>query len=305
MLLRVIVASAVMVTAVPAAAARAPQAGTVAPVASTVTVDRAGPGRPFNNPVRYQNQISPLPPRNLASVTAVGPSITRVWLSPDAKLAAGGWAAKYPVFDQVAEHSGRIMVVLLPCHGLFTTPDPTECLTRTEEGLRHFKERYPTLEYVEFYNELDMTPVAPDYYRWYRRGYEMVNRVNAGLTPGIPLRIGGPSASTFAYCETHDRGFLKDFLLAYARDTAPGKRLDFLSYHSYNLAQKERDACGEPVIPPDAAQEKRMLSDLLGRLGLPRDTPVHVTETGLFAGDKTGTADDGSPNPPARPVTRS
>jgi hypothetical protein len=293
--LRVILALAVMAATVTATA----PVSAAAPVATTVTVDMAGTNQELNNPARYQNQQSALPPGDLASVEAINAKITRVWLSPDAKLKKRGWATKYRIFDQAAEHSRRIMVVLLPCDKLFERPDPTECLRRTEEGLRHFKKRYPTIKYVEFYNELDMEMTAAAYYRWYQRGYEIVNRVNADLTPKIRIRVGGPSASSLKYCEMTDTGWFKDFLQAYAEDSAPGKKLDFISYHSYNLAQKGLDACDNPVFPPHAEQEKRMLSDLLGRLGVPRDTPIYVTESGLFAGAGTGTTVDNQPNPSA------
>ncbi|MBU2666292.1 hypothetical protein KOI35_22575 [Actinoplanes bogorensis] len=280
-------------------AATAPGSTPPAPATTTVTIDPTGPSRLLNNPAWYQNQQSALPPGDFRSVASLSVQITRVWLSPDAILTKDGWASKYRLLDQAAAYSHRIMLVILPCDKLFEKADPGECLTRTEEGLKHFKERYPSIGYVEFYNELDTEMTATDYYHWYRRGYEMVNRVNAELAPSIPVEVGGPSASGFRYCETSDSGWIKDFLQAYAEDPAPGKRLDFISYHSYNLAQKELDACRQPVFPPHAALEKTMLSDLLGRLGLPTDIPVYVTESGLFAGPKTGTTVDNRPNPPA------
>jgi hypothetical protein len=215
-------------------------------------------------------------------------------VSPDAYL--GGYDRLYPTFDQVSAHSDRIMINLLPCSGLFTAADPSDCLTRMEDGLRHYKQRYPKLEYVEIFNELDFTMSAADYYPWYQRGYEIVNRVNADLEPSIPIKVGGPAASSFLYCPATDSGWLKDFLQAYAQDTTAGKKLDFISYHSYNLAQKELDACHNPVFPPHAALEKGLLSSLLGSLGLPTGIPVYVTEVGLFAGSKTGTGTDGSAN---------
>jgi hypothetical protein len=278
------------------AAVSVPALAAETPMATTVTVNPAGASRTLNNPAWYQNQADVLPAGNLASVTAIHPKVTRIWVSPDAFL-NGGWEKLYPTFDQVTAHSGRIMINLLPCSGLFDAgADPADCLARMEDGLRVFKQRYPSLEYVEIFNELDSTMSAADYYPWYQRGYEMVNRVNADLNPSIPIKVGGPSASGFLYCPTTGSGWLKDFLQLYAQDTAAAKRLDFISYHSYNLAQKELDACHQPVFPPQAAQQKGMVRDLLGSLGLPTGIPVYVTEVGLFAGPKTGTAADGTPN---------
>lgn len=276
------------------AAGSVPAMAAEAPVATTVTVAATGASRTLNNPAWYQNQAEVMPAGNLAAVTAIRPRVTRIWVSPDAFLK--GYDKLYPAFDQATAHSGRVMINLLPCHGLFDAADPSECQTRMEAGLRHYKERYPALEYVEIFNELDSIMSAVDYYPWYQRGYEIVNRVNADLGASIPIRVGGPSASGFLYCPDTRTGWLKDFLQRYAQDTAPTKKLDFISYHSYNLAQKELDACRKPVYPPQAAQQKGMVRDLLGSLGLPTGIPVHVTEVGLFAGPKTGTRADGSAN---------
>jgi hypothetical protein len=291
MVLALAVAVALAAVTVPALAAETP-------VATTVTVNPTGASRALNNPAWYQNQTDVLPPGNLASVTAIHPKVTRIWVSPDTY--ASGYDKLYPTFDQVTAHSDRVMINLLPCAGLFGAADPSDCLTRMEDGLRHYKEKYPTLEYVEIFNELDFSMTAADYYPWYQRGYEIINRINADLNPGIPLRVGGPSASSFLYCPDTDSGWLKDFLQLYAQDTTVDKKLDFISYHSYNLAQKELDACHNPVYPPQAALQKGIVSSLLGRLGLPTTIPVYVTEVGLFAGPKTGTGTDGSANSPAQ-----
>ncbi|MFI5934020.1 hypothetical protein [Actinoplanes sp. NPDC051494] len=274
-------------------------------VATTVTVRPEAKSQPLNNPAWYQNQTQLLPPGNLASVTALAPRITRLWVSPDAANAVGGWAKDFPKFDQAAAYAGRIMINMVPCWGLFKDNPPTDCLERMETGLRIYKQRYPTLEYIEIFNETDdkndANLTGTQYYPWYKRGYEMVNRVNADLDPAVPIKVGGPSASSFLYCPDPKgigtgTGWLKDFLQAYADDTAADKKLDFISYHSYNLAQKEVDACGNAVYPDHAALEKGMVQDLLGKLHLPTGIPVHVTETGLFAADKTGTGMDGTPN---------
>ncbi len=286
-ILALAVAAVVAAVSVPALAAETP-------VATTVTVFPTGASRTLNNPAWYQNQAEVLPAGNLASVTAIHPKVTRIWVSPDAFLS--GYEKLYPTFDQVTAHSGRVMINLLPCYGLFDAADPSECLTRMEDGLRHYKDRYPALEYVEIFNELDFTMSAAEYYPWYQRGYEIVNRVNADLKPSIPIKVGGPSASGFLYCPDTGIGWLKDFLQLYAQDLAAAKKLDFISYHSYNLAQKELDTCHKPVYPPQAAQQKGLLRDLLGSLGLPTRIPVYVTEVGLFAGPKTGTGTDGSAN---------
>jgi hypothetical protein len=268
------------------------------PIATTVKLEATGAARAWNNPAWFQNQIDPLPPGNLASAKALHPRITRIWVSPDAFFKDGSWTFErlYPVFDQATQHSRQVLANVLPCYGLFDSADPSVCLGRIEAGLKHYKQRYPQLEFVEMFNELEGTMTGAQNYAWYRRGADVVARVNAELQPATPIKVGGPSTGGFSYCPDTGTGFLRDFLAAYAADRTAGKRLDFLSYHSYNLGQKQLDACGKPVFPPQAAQQKSMLQALLGRLGLPTTIPIYVTETGVFGGPNTGTTTDGKPN---------
>jgi hypothetical protein len=136
---------------------------------------------------------------------------------------------------------------------------------------------------VELFNEPDKTwavssghwkgLTVDDYYRWYRIGYSLVNEVNHRLQPAVPLRLGGPATATF------DEPFLRGFLDRYARDNDPAKRLDFISYHQYKHG----------ADPARVGAEKQTVRRWLSRRGLDPDTPVFVTEYGVFPGDATGT----------------
>ena len=75
-----------------------------------------------------------------------------------------------------------------------------------------------------------------------------------------------------------DEPFLRGFLDRYARDPDPDKRLDFLSYHQYKHA----------ADPAAVGAEKQTVRRWLDERGLDPDTPVFVTEYGVFPGDTGG-----------------
>ena len=123
---------------------------------------------------------------------------------------------------------------------ILTRDHPGECRRVLHDGLAAYKRRYPSIRYVELFNEPDKTWDVPeghwqgltvdDYYAWYRIGYSVVDDINRDLHPRIPLRIGGPAAASF------DKDFLRGFLDGFARDPDADKRLDFISYHQYQHA---------------------------------------------------------------------
>jgi hypothetical protein len=166
---------------------------------------------------------------------------------------------------------------------ILTLSAPRTCRAVLRDGLLAYKRRYPSIQYVELFNEPDKTWAVPsgqwegltveDYYRWYRIGYSVVNEVNHHLHPAIPLRLGGPATATF------DESFLRRFLDWYARDPDRAKRLDFISYHQYKHA----------ADPARVGAEKQTVRRWLSSRRLDPDTPVFVTEYGVFPGDATGT----------------
>jgi hypothetical protein len=265
---------------------------------STVTVSADRVLGRFDNPAWYGNQngpTSPLGPRDLRALDALDVHVARVWALPrgyyhattrryDFDFAADDGSTAYRYLDQPARYARRLLVNLGECAPrILTLSAPQTCRAVLRDGLVAYKRRYPSIQYVELFNEPDKTGAIPsghwegltveDYYRWYRIGYSVVNEVNHHLHPAVLLRLGGPATATF------DESFLRGFLDRYARDHDPAKRLDFISYHQY----KHR------ADPARVGAEKQTVRRWLSRRRLDPDTPVFVTEYGVFPGDASGT----------------
>jgi hypothetical protein len=262
----------------------------------TISADRVL-GR-FDNPAWYGNQsgpTSPLGPRDLRTLDTLDVHLARVWALPrgyyntttrryDFDFAADDGSTTYHYLDQPARYARRLLVNLGECAPrILTLSAPQTCRAVLRDGLLAYKRRYPTIQYVELFNEPDKTWDVPsghwaglsveDYYRWYRIGYSVVNEVNDHLHPAVPLRLGGPATATF------DEPFLRGFLDRYARDHDPAKRLDFISYHQYKHG----------ADPARVGTEKQTVRRWLSHRGLDPETPVYVTEYGVFPGNATGT----------------
>lgn len=267
--------------------------------AATVTVAAGTELGALNNPSRYQNQSGPsqlLSPLDEQRIGQLGPTVIRGWFKPESYYdrmtdsydfdypAPGGGGRFYAYADQLSRLSEQIFANFDQCDPELMTPaHPERCRAVLKAGIRHYKLRYPSLRYIELFNEPDKTwepsaverPAinAADYYAWYKIGYSVVNELNEELKPAIPLHIGGPAAYTF------DSPFLKEFLDRYRADPDSTKRLDFLSYHQY----RRRDD------PASVESEKETAQRWLSERGLNADTPVYVTEYGVFPGTNSGT----------------
>ncbi|MDR7273471.1 hypothetical protein [Catenuloplanes atrovinosus] len=265
---------------------------------STVTVDAARDLGPFGNPAGFQNQSGPEEPLGSADLDRVArlePQVVRAWFKPhmyydheattfDFDFATGNGDSAYDYYDQVAAQGESIIGNFDQCDQVLMRLDRTEdCRWVLKAGLLHYKKRYPSLRYIEVFNEPDKTwkPSAieqpamslDDYYRWYQVAYRVVNEVNDELAPDVPLEIGGPSSYTF------NEDFLTGFLDRYVRDGDPDKRFAFISYHQY--AQRER--------PATVAREREIVRGWMRERKLDEDRPVFVTEYGIFPGANTGT----------------
>jgi hypothetical protein len=135
-----------------------------------------------------------------------------------------------------------------------------------KNGVRHYKLRCPNLRYIEVLNE----PKAKNqsnlghfrhYYKFYRCTYQAINELNAELEPELPLLVGGPSGF-----RTKEALELID---VYARDEAPDKKLDFLSFHHYWVNS-----------PAEIAGWEAVIDEALEEASLPTDLPIFVTEIG-------------------------
>jgi hypothetical protein len=158
--------------------------------------------------------------------------------------------------------------------------------------LRNLKEAYPQIRYVEVFNEPDWNfhgearrtggqPLLQpsDLYRFYPPFYEAVNAVNRHQPRADRLQVGGPALMYM------DPTWMEPFLDAYAADTNPHKRLDFITYHAYlswdENYQRPNLYSGDLSV---VASERATIEEWLRERRLPRRIPSFVTETGIYPG---------------------
>lgn len=155
-------------------------------------------------------------------------------------------------------------------------------------GLLHYKARYKNIRYIEVLNEWHIRDFGgisdKDYYQFYKACYQIVNEVNDQLKPDIPLEVGGPNV-VGEPLDLQDVGKapkswnktvrIYHFLQVYAADPDPRKKLDFISFHDYDLG-KDFSA-----IRTYEASVRKLLDDFK----LNQDLPIFITEIG-YAGVK-------------------
>jgi hypothetical protein len=251
---------------------------------ASIVVDAATDLGRLNNPAWYHNQVSSLPAGDRARVNEVGPAkVVRVWAKPayyyDEATGAYNFSAPYNYFDDAAAHADQLFFNFDQCdQALMNLSTPQTCRDVLKAGIRHYKLRYPTMRYIEVFNEPDKTwtpsPGEPpailldEYYEWYKIAYSVVNEVNQELDPDLRLKVGGPA--TWYLNATYLGGFLDKF----AADPDPAKKLDFISYHEY----------GRRSDPAQVMAAKSTIQGWLGSRGLNPNTPVAVSEYGVFPG---------------------
>src|SRR5690606_34123977 len=102
-----------------------------------------------------------------------------------------------------------------------------------KNGIRHYKQRYPGLRYIEALNEAEVPSFGglndDQIYQFYKVFYDVVNELNTELNPDVPLLLGGPASTR------HGRAM--NFISRYAADTNPAKKLDFISFHDYSSSE--------------------------------------------------------------------
>jgi hypothetical protein len=146
------------------------------------------------------------------------------------------------------------------------------------KAVRHYKERYPNLRYIEALNEFEcaaavggLKTTQDQYYPFYQAGYEAVNEVNGELKPAVPLLVGGPCPSSY------NKAFLHRFLENYAKDANPAKRLDFVSFHDY----------GSGLTPSRYGEFQNYFRGEFKQFGVPENLPIFMTEVGFGGGMPT------------------
>ncbi len=142
-------------------------------------------------------------------------------------------------------------------------------------GLKHYKEKFPNIRYVEVGNEYAlksfMHATADEYYQFYKLGYEAVNEVNEelGLSDKEKILVGGPITTGNDFFKKVDT-FVRNF----KNDDNPKKTLDFISWHEYT----------KPVI--GTAYREYEGRAVLRKYGLDENMPMFVSEHNPFHYDK-------------------
>lgn len=150
-------------------------------------------------------------------------------------------------------------------------------------GLLHYKKRYKNLRYIEALNEWHLLRFGGlkdgEYYPFYKACYEVVNEINDELKPEIPLEVGGPTVYGYPLNLADVDGepklknksrLLAHFLLQYAADSDPRKRLDFITFHDYGLGKNYAAI----------EQYQSIVRTMLRNAKLPENVPVYISEIG-------------------------
>jgi hypothetical protein len=185
---------------------------------------------------------------------------------------------------------------------------PAQIKPIVKDYIKHIKQQFPKIKYLEVTNEPDAPPnsdanyyridpvtkkqtstniLSPsNYYSYYKAFSDAVNEINAELNPSVPLQVGGPALFNF------DLEWLKGFLDGYKNDTSPTKKLDFISYHGY---LRKDPSTGRYLFykdnPTMAIDERAQLEAELSSRGISTDIPSFITESGMYPGSLTDTPD--------------
>lgn len=105
------------------------------------------------------------------------------------------------------------------------------------QWLKTAKQKNAKLEYIECINEPDLSTFNKDskttvpfenYMELYKRMVNVVNRVNAEVTNGKPLKVGGPIVSDI---KEGNMNYIFDFIDAVKNE---GLKMDFVAWHHYD-----------------------------------------------------------------------
>jgi hypothetical protein len=135
-----------------------------------------------------------------------------------------------------------------------------------KKGLKHYKELYPKIRYIEVCNEYELKGFAAatdeQYYQFYKLAYEAVNEINKELNlSGKDLLLVGGPVVTNSFMKR-----IENFLEFYSQDKNPDKKLDFVSWHEYS------------VKIPETVNREKDLKNLLTKYGLSENLPLFISE---------------------------
>lgn len=281
------------------AGAQTPPAAAVARQA-TVTVDFAASRGPMLRTERINNLTgpdAPWTPQLAADVPFMNQnglhgSLYRVWINDnpiDVAASTHDLANVAGYLDQASKLSDSLLLVMNPRKLMAAGKTPVEIKSVMKPMIRELKQRWPQIRYIEAFNEPDHNfakLIKPEQlYAYYVPFYEIVNEVNRELNPKVPLEVGGPAFMMY------NEEWMRPFLDSYKADPAPGKKLDFISYHEYGEFPPGTGDAGGPRAydfyksnPSRLTAHRVKLEEELKSRGLDTRIPSFITETGLYPG---------------------
>ncbi|MEM6333225.1 MAG: hypothetical protein AAF823_07805 [Planctomycetota bacterium] len=187
-----------------------------------------------------------------------------------------------PANDSLADRLGRLTAMAdqimtpLPGAGLDAVVVGETSLDAYEKiltaALTHLRREAPTCRWIEVYNECEVREQPIDeelYFELYCRVCRAASAADAAHPDLPPLQIGGPSPCQFK--EERIRGLIQRV----GASGDPSVRLDFVAWHQYLFRHEDRPA--DLVIG-----EAERVRGWLAEAGLPRNLPMHLTESGVF-----------------------
>jgi hypothetical protein len=214
--------------------------------------------------------------------------VLRVWVSDglyDGTTGTYNYSSYYNYLNSVSNLMADEILMCIPGNVLIDSRayTPAQVKPVVKNIIKHFKNLYPKIKYIEALNEPDLYSntniTTANLYSYYKVFYEAVNEVNAELLPTVPLQVGGAAISSFKYFSN----WISALLDGYRDDVSAGKKLDFISYHTYSYKEN----------PKETSTIRPIIEGWLSGRGLSTTIPSMVTETGLFPGAATsGTEED-------------
>lgn len=284
-----------------------------APDSATVSVDFAKSRGPRFEAERYNNVSRPTTftaARNadvrFYNEQGLHGASYRVWIDAhlihDEKTGTYNFAIVEDYLADLSRLSENLLIVMdtrVAVRDRGATPEQIKPVILTI--MRELKRRYPSIRYVEAFNEPDhnlakvLTPERLyDYYKVY---YEAVNQINRELKPKVPLQVGGPALMQY------NEPWLRAFLDRYAADPAKSKRLDFISYHAYGAFPPGDGNTSGPRAyhfykgdPSEVAGQRASLEAELRARGLSTRIPSFITELGIYPGPSFDNQVDARPD---------
>ena len=261
-------------------------------MAATVTVncdsDQGLLGRYEQNNSFADNRIlSKIGPGDELQLLNWHTKILRIWIIPTWYWDKSTNTYNYSVFHPYLDLASRVSDHLLVTTGSTTAIEVRDglALSTLEEviinGLKHYKQQYPKIRYIEASNEYEGYLSDSEYYEVYQVHYRAVNAVNSELELGNSnkLLLGGPVTFKF------NSSKIPNFLTNFANDSSADKLLYFISYHQY-LHNGGSDE------PKQIVGERSHINQWLSDRGLNPNLPVLVTEIGNGRPEDTGLPTD-------------